>query len=68
MTFKLDASFQYPVYSVICSTCRHWDHQKSDRRCTAFPDGIPDEIWLGENDHKSPFPDDNGVQYQQVEL
>jgi hypothetical protein len=68
MTITIDASFKYPVYSKVCSTCRHWNVKSGDRQCTAFPDGIPDKIWLGENDHRQPYQGDNGVQYRQVEL
>ncbi len=37
-----------------------WASLESDR-CSAFPDGIPDAIWLGEHDHALPFPGDGGV-------
>jgi hypothetical protein len=45
-----------------CHGCRHyaWSSLESDR-CAAFPDGIPDAIWLGEHDHAEPFPGDGGV-------
>ena len=32
--------------------------------CKAFPDGIPDEILHGLNDHKKPFKGDNGIQFK----
>jgi hypothetical protein len=31
--------------------------------CKAFPDGIPDVIAYGDNDHSLPFEGDHGVQY-----
>lgn len=37
-----------------------WASLESDR-CSAFPDGIPDAIWLGTHDHALPFPGDGGV-------
>jgi hypothetical protein len=45
-----------------CHGCRHfvWASLESDR-CSAFPDGIPDAIWLGTHDHALPFPGDGGV-------
>ena len=45
-----------------CHGCRHfvWASLESDR-CSAFPDGVPDAIWLGDHDHALPFPGDGGV-------
>lgn len=35
--------------------------------CDAFPDGIPDEIYIGGFDHRRPFPGDGGVLYEMEE-
>jgi hypothetical protein len=43
-----------------------WASLESDR-CSAFPDGIPDAIWLGTHDHAQPFPGDGGVRRQAPE-
>jgi len=32
--------------------------------CEAFPNGIPDEIAYGDNDHTKPFKGDNGIRYE----
>ena len=32
--------------------------------CEAFPDGIPDEIAYGENDHTEPFEGDSGISFR----
>jgi hypothetical protein len=32
--------------------------------CKAFPMGIPEEIAYGTNLHLTPYPDDNGLQYE----
>ena len=39
---------------------------ESEQRCicTAFPDGIPDEIAYGANLHLTPFPGDHGIQFE----
>lgn len=37
-----------------------WASLESER-CSAFPDGIPDAIWLGTHDHALPFPGDGGL-------
>ena len=34
------------------------------RVCSAFPDGIPDAIYIGGFDHRQPFPGDGGVLYE----
>ena len=36
-------------------------------KCTAFPEGIPREIWEGENDHSEPLPDqDNDIVHEPI--
>jgi len=47
-----------------CATCKNFLFEKGRRICKAFPALIPDKIWLGDNDHKKPFPGDNGIQFE----
>lgn len=44
-----------------CSMCVHY---QADRRCQAFPDGIPQALWAGEHLHRDPYPGDGGIRYQ----
>jgi hypothetical protein len=68
MSIKLDASFKIPVYSPVCSLCRHLRPEDGEfgRTCAAFPkaDRIPLVIWEGENKHRSAFPGDHGIQFE----
>jgi hypothetical protein len=62
---KLHAEFRISVISRICTLCNHFNRESPiRRRCKAFPEGIPLEIWKGENDHTQPFDDDNGILYK----
>ncbi len=45
-----------------CMACAH--RKPMERACTAFPDGIPGEIWDNQADHRQPYPDDHGVQWE----
>ena len=43
-----------------CPTCKHYQLEQT---CTAFPDGIPIPIFLGQHDHEKPWPGDNGYRW-----
>ena len=49
------------------NSCRACVWFVTNKRCLAFPDGIPDPIWMGENDHKKPYKGDHGIQYDPVD-
>lgn len=50
---------------LVCSSCKHFN--RADGGCAAFPDGIPDEITGGENEHSEPLPGQkNNIVYQEA--
>jgi hypothetical protein len=50
-----------PALSPVCTFCRHL---RGFRRCDAFPEEIPLAIWVGDNNHRAPYPGDNGVRFE----
>lgn len=63
---ELDKNSDWPTYSSVCSFCRHLISSVPSQRqalCAAFPDGIPDEIWMGENKHQEAYPGDHGIRF-----
>lgn len=51
----------------ICFNCKHFI-DNGNYTCAAFPDGIPDEIIFGENDHEKPLKGQtNSIVYDSIE-
>lgn len=55
-----------------CFACTRWHDRRTPTdapiavTCDAFPAGIPRAMQLG-GDHRSPLPDDNGLQFVQAD-
>jgi len=49
----------------VCVVCKHI-HKENWTTCDAFPDGIPEPTLSGRNNHKKPYPGDNGVVFQHI--
>jgi hypothetical protein len=48
---------------LVCFKCKHF--RRFEGGCDAFPDGIPEEITIGNNDHSKPLPNqDNKIVFE----
>ena len=68
--FRSDEGNEIFRQSPICGGCLHYiianlfnKSHKFEKKCEAFPKGIPDEIWGGENNHTEPYDDDKGIRF-----
>lgn len=48
----------------MCLACAHYT---GPGVCSAFPDGIPDDITLEAFDHRAPHPGDHGIRFEAVD-
>ncbi|MDP2334861.1 MAG: cytoplasmic protein [Bacteroidota bacterium] len=48
-----DRNEVFRVYESICNKCKHFNI--FEFTCLAFPEGIPNEVLAGKNDHSKPF-------------
>lgn len=55
----------------ICYFCKHFNttsyNNLNKTACDAFPHQIPDEIFKGFFDHRFPYPNDGGIQFERYE-
>lgn len=49
-----------------CMACKNLHPLKfaTQPTCDAYPQGIPDEIFTNERDHRQPIGGDNGIQFE----
>ncbi len=68
MTGIDDRELDKVIFSPTCLPCNHFYREIyseiDEKTCKAFPYGIPEEIWRGDNDHKKPYPGDYGIQFE----
>lgn len=50
--------------SPICEACDRFEPEFGAQKCTAFPAGIPVEIYQQGFDHREPFIGDGGIRFE----
>lgn len=60
-----DSCLDEGIVSNICDRCIH-RLAPEHRKCKAFNELIPIDIWQGRNDHTKPVEGDNGIQFEPI--
>lgn len=50
------------ILANLCMSCTH--KRQGKNTCTAFPLGIPEDIFLWGRDHRTPVPGDSGIVFE----
>ncbi len=56
-----DSEVNRDIFGQSCGNCTHYQGKQS---CTAFPAGIPNDIFLGKVIHDHPVPGDHGILFE----
>jgi hypothetical protein len=52
-------------FSEICWNCLHFNSDNpTERKCKAFPEDIPLEIWECRRNHDEAYPNDNNIRFK----
>lgn len=46
------------------ANCLWCEHYQGERKCLAFPEQIPNDLWQGRNLHRQPVDGDQGYLYK----
>jgi len=53
---------------VVDSQCAHCKHLRRPVEagwpCTAFPQGVPEDVFYNRHDHRQPYPGDSGIRWE----
>jgi len=53
-------------FDLICVSCKNYNVEK--QTCLAFPKQIPDEIWIGLDNHETPLPNqENNIVFEPID-
>jgi hypothetical protein len=61
------SEFRAPLFSLTCTNCSNLT-EPGERKCRAFTNGIPIDIWNGENNHTKPVAGDNGILFEKLDI